>query len=61
MKTRKHGNEREDQPHHYFSDVTLVTVLRTRDYVIKCIKKILSQFIAEMRQDDFNAFKFMLK
>ena len=60
MKTRKYGNEREDQPHH-LSDVTLVTVLRTRDYVIKCIKKILSQFIAEMRQDDFNAFKFMPK
>ena len=60
MKTRKYGNEREDQPHH-LSDVTLVTLLRTRDYVIKCIKKILSQFIAEMRQDDFNAFKFMLK
>ena len=60
MKTQKYGNEREDQPHH-FSNVKLVTVLRTHDYVITCIKKILSQFIAEMRQDDFNAFKFMLK
>ena len=54
-----HYNDSEDQ-HDHLSNVKLLHKLQhcdAYDYVITCIKKILSQFVTEICKDYFNAFR----
>ena len=51
-----HYNDSEYQ-HYRLSDVKLLHWKQHCDaYVITCTKKILSEFVAEIFKDDFNAF-----